>query len=951
MTALQFRANLRPRRPALWALAALACSAASAVAQIATDGSLGGRQSFAGSNVVIGAGAGTTRGGNVFHSFSDFNVRRGQSVTFTGPSSTKNVLARVTGTNSTLINGPLLNRAGRSRLYVINPLGITVGEGARLDSPGGLVLTTAADVRFADGSLFNAAPGAGGEVLTSADPRSFGFLGGPVDFDNVDLRLPADSSLAVVASGISMSDSVVRVRRGSVSLTAVGDASRFAITPQGSVRSTVNFRDIAGQDASPTGRLAVSDSTFDLSGDPGGVAYFTAGAMLGLTDSQITSQITGTRSGGAIEFITPGTLDLSNTTVTASTTGRARSGGILVRGGSTLLSSGSKFVAQSGIEGVPPNPTSPAGPAGDLDFEGDVLRMTGGSTLTASSYGGGPVGQIRVRMAESISLDGTQERPTGVYAINAAGGGDGRERGLVRLSSPSVTLGDAAQISTAARTDGGSAAIEILGNALTLGGPRTYVASDNFGNGAGGPINVAVGTLAMRDRALISSRAQAGGPAGRITINAKSALTLSDGAQILADTAGAGDGGRIVATAADVTLSDRARISAVTTGAGEGGTIELTSTAGPLAITRSLVSTDTAGTGKGGEILLRAPQINLTGNGVSAATGLAGVYSRSLEGRGDSGVGGAIEVRTGFLRLIDGAVINASTSSNSPGGTISLQVAEKVLVDGGPGRSGGIFADTRGPARGAKGGDIVSKRNVRPDLVLRNGGRITVSSSGGGDAGNINLRLRSFGVEDASIASRAGADGGAGRITVNAARSITMTGSAQVTASSNTGPGGDVELNARTFDATASAVDVGTRGPRPGSIEIHTTESLRLTDSTVRADGVRAVGRLELDEARVILDNSRLITNTGESAPAAVGNGDIDVTGSLVLSSSDTVVQSVGTITVTGLPDTDIAASLIVYAPTLSDAARLVEAKCANRPGTDVSSFIFEPRGGLRGRE
>ena len=54
-------------------------------AQITLDGSLGPRGPLTGPNYRIGAELGQIRGGNLFHSFGEFNVPTGGSATFTGP--------------------------------------------------------------------------------------------------------------------------------------------------------------------------------------------------------------------------------------------------------------------------------------------------------------------------------------------------------------------------------------------------------------------------------------------------------------------------------------------------------------------------------------------------------------------------------------------------------------------------------------------------------------------------------------------------------------------------------------------------------------------------------------------------------------------------------------------------------------------------------------------------
>ena len=63
---------------------------------------------------------GTTSNNNVFHSFIDFNVNTGQTITFVPASNIKNILTRVTGNNISNING-ILGVYGEANLFLLNP--------------------------------------------------------------------------------------------------------------------------------------------------------------------------------------------------------------------------------------------------------------------------------------------------------------------------------------------------------------------------------------------------------------------------------------------------------------------------------------------------------------------------------------------------------------------------------------------------------------------------------------------------------------------------------------------------------------------------------------------------------------------------------------------------------------------------------------------------------------
>jgi filamentous hemagglutinin family protein len=97
-------------------------------AQIITDGSVGPKVSLRGGEIEIGANLGTRRGDNLFHSFEKFGIATGQTATFTGPGTIKNVISRVTGGEASKIDGTLASKVGQADLYFLNPAGVMFGR-------------------------------------------------------------------------------------------------------------------------------------------------------------------------------------------------------------------------------------------------------------------------------------------------------------------------------------------------------------------------------------------------------------------------------------------------------------------------------------------------------------------------------------------------------------------------------------------------------------------------------------------------------------------------------------------------------------------------------------------------------------------------------------------------------------------------------------------------------
>jgi filamentous hemagglutinin family protein len=151
------RAVLSNFRRLLWVSALLLGSLPTlSQAQITLDGSLGPRGSLQGPHYTIPNTVGQMRGPNLFHSFGQFNLSRDERATFTGPSGIQNILSRVTGGSSSIIDGLIQSQISGANLYLLNPSGVLFGPNASLDISGSFHVSTADYLRFADGARFSA---------------------------------------------------------------------------------------------------------------------------------------------------------------------------------------------------------------------------------------------------------------------------------------------------------------------------------------------------------------------------------------------------------------------------------------------------------------------------------------------------------------------------------------------------------------------------------------------------------------------------------------------------------------------------------------------------------------------------------------------------------------------------------------------------------------------------
>ncbi|OQX27092.1 MAG: hypothetical protein BWK80_07005, partial [Desulfobacteraceae bacterium IS3] len=119
---------------------------------IKLDGTVGtaGKIDLPGPNYAIKPEYGKQSGTNLFHSFQQFNIHNGESATFSGPASVKNIISRVTGGSASWIDGKLASTISGADLYFLNPAGVMFGSNASLDLSGSFHVSTADYLRLGE---------------------------------------------------------------------------------------------------------------------------------------------------------------------------------------------------------------------------------------------------------------------------------------------------------------------------------------------------------------------------------------------------------------------------------------------------------------------------------------------------------------------------------------------------------------------------------------------------------------------------------------------------------------------------------------------------------------------------------------------------------------------------------------------------------------------------------
>jgi filamentous hemagglutinin family protein len=257
-------------------------------------------------------------GTNLFHSFTQFGLNQDQIANFLSNPSIQNILGRVNGGNPSIINGLIQVTGGNSNLFLMNPSGIILGPGARLNVPASFTATTATGIGFG-ANWFNAS-GPNDYAALVGTPSSFAFTmsqpGAIANFGDLAVK---EGQKLTLAAGTVVSTGRLSAPGGSITVAAVPGKNLVRISQRGSLLS-LEIQPLKASDTKPENwTLPVASLPQLLTGEGGEHAtrvtvnsegqVVLTGSGIGIpTDTGKTILPSG--SGVAIAS---GTLDVSNT--------------------------------------------------------------------------------------------------------------------------------------------------------------------------------------------------------------------------------------------------------------------------------------------------------------------------------------------------------------------------------------------------------------------------------------------------------------------------------------------------------------------------------------------------------------------------------------------------------------------------------------------------------------
>ncbi len=809
-----------------WPLAAVGQTIISP--DVAAGRALGTTVGQAGVTYTIAGG--TRAGGNLFHSFSQFDLGAGDTARWVGggdAAAVNNVINRVTGGQASRINGTIDSTAlPNATFYFVNPAGIVFGPGAQVNVPSAAHFSTAGELRFANGDRFAIAT-PNGSTLSVAAPEAWGFLGGQGDITVLgvgpdiqgvgDAFAAPETTLSFTAGNLVIDDSEILTR--GLDLSAVGDG-----------RSTVR---IVNPLATPgRGRMQISSS------------------LLGAVDSSV-----GARSlrvnGGALDIQTSG-----------------------------LFSSGDLFVqASERIDGIATSfqVASFTGQAAGTIVIRTPSIFLDTARLIAGAIDDGSPGSILVETGDLLFVDSE--------VVNDAADGVGATPGAILLRSTGdlVLLNTAVRSNATGAADGGFVLIE--GRDVEITGDGARVESDTFGfaTGDAGLVTVTADTLFMSAKGSITSTSSSEGAGGDVIVTVKDLLRMQTASGIRSDALDVGDAGSVTIAAGRIELVDEASItSQASRGTGDAGQVSITT--GKLFMNDAIISSGSKTSGEGGGIFIDADEIVLDGAGrdFTAITGetfgsgnagdifiqtntailrRGGRITSDARGSGNAGniavvakdlllerggqiasdsydLGDAGDVVISADKLVvdgggfESTYISSDALQGGNAGTVSV-VSKSILVDNG----GFISSDTYSSGRG---GDLVISSDI---LAVRNFGEIRSQTRSEGNAGSVNIEAKTItlggGGNILSEAIGRNADGRAGSVILVADNLTVGDGGSISTSTAGAGDAGEVSIEAKTLTVDggriASSAEVGATG---------SANALFLTSDTLRVVNSGAISTL-----------------------------------------------------------------------------------------------------------
>lgn len=732
-----------------------------------------------------------------------------------------------------------------------------IASGALGDGEGGDVRISAATIDLGGATVSTSAFGAGRPGDVHVDGETILISGGSLGSTPGGAR---DSGNLFVTATKSVEADGVTLAAFSFSPSLAGRIELRApsIVLHDSTVSSAAFRDGgAGQVVIEADTLILDevDVSVDVADGPDdvlGQVRLKATGDLVLFNSNVTSNTSGTSDAGRIS-IEGGDVELTNSIVSSITVGAGKAGQVAVVSAESLALSNAQVFTSTNGEGA----------GGDVALAARGISLTTESRVSSDAFFTGNAGQVRVTATDTLDLaDGAR-----ITSEAFSGTGNGGEV-VIDAGRINLALG---RISSDSRSIGNAGSVVIRADEITLDGlgaeDSTGISSEALSIGNAGDVTIeARRSLTLGDAAFISSASFQESDAGGVTIRGGE-VSILPGGYITSIGYRGGNSGDISITASKLLVQSDAGLQAFIAsladgGAGNAGDLILDVT-GSLVVDGGALSSDTFASGDAGDLRIKAGAITLRNfASISSSTdsfGDAGVLAveartltleagtniRSLATSKSEGAAGTITVTADQINLGKDAGISTATFGKGDAGALAI-AAKSVRIDGGEISSSASI--------GSIGAASTVTVTATDDLTLVNGGTVSTLSDNPNRAGEVTINAGQLTVDGLrSIISSANIGDGvgdAGRISITAANVRIANGGA-ISTDSAAGAAGDIEINV----------------PRPGLVIL---EGEELPGLILTSSGPGTGGVITIADPLAVITNGAAILALGEQGGANV---------------------------------------------------------------------------------
>ncbi|MDZ8263325.1 filamentous hemagglutinin N-terminal domain-containing protein [Nostoc sp. ChiQUE01b] len=521
--------------------------------------------------------------------------------------------------------------------------------------------------------------------------------------------------------------------------------------------------------------------------------------------------------------------------------------------------------------------TSGVGKAGDLTINTDSIFVTNESFLAASANGRGNAGNITIDARNSVSLENGAKVYTDVNQLPGdttqveGNGGD------IKITSESVSLTNGAQLISNTQGEGNAGNITIDTGTLFVTNESFLTASANGENGDAGNITINAGDRVLFDRAgQAYTNVATRGKGGDISISTE-LLTVTNGSKLNASTAGVGKAGDLTINTDSIFVTNESFLAASANGRGNAGNITIDARNSVSLENGAKVYTDvnqlpgdtTQVEGNGGDIKITSESVSLT-NGAQLIS--------NTQGEGNAG---NITIDTGTLSVAGKSFLAASANGRGNAGNITINARDRLLFDQGSAFSNvgicsliAVGCTLSNNTIKGNGGNI---RINAPSLQLINGSFL---ATGVGDNNNLEKKV----------------EGNAGDISIYLKNDLSLDKSFITTIlfANGKGEAGDIDIQAGFISSYQSLISASTQGQgNAGGVSLKTTGTISLADSDIStavqkgatgdAQGINITAR-----SLLLTDGAQL--NTVTSGEGKAGNIFINTTDQVSVSGTNTTV-------------------------------------------------------------